>query len=411
MCGIYGLVGNAPDEAALTAIAEIRELALIRGRDGGEQEQQETKGGRVAIIGSTRATPTTEPEVIERRPFRGIVFNGTIANDRELGVRPGGVDTEALQSIERDSLAGFRASVTRIVGSFAIAALDTARRGTVYLACNYRPIYWYARKPDLYYFASTEAMLEPVMRWGHRAVKMRPYSVLDLWNGDTLELPMEERPVAVVLCSGGLDSTVAAMEAAKAGKRVHLMVVDYGHRAFQAEFDAVAAIGLKMGWPVTRHEVTRGSFSLHSSLVNRSMEIARGPEAAEFAYEWVPGRNLLLLAYACAFAESEGFHHVILGTNMEEAGAFPDNEPEFIDRFNDVLWNATRAGYRLSVEAPLANLTKTEIVRRGIELGAPLELTWSCHLERRASGPCGVCGSCWMRAEAFRRAGCADPAL
>lgn len=407
MCGIYGVVGHDIDEAALEA---LRELATVRGRDGGYQERQETRGGRVAIIGSTRATPTTEPETIERNPFPGIVFNGTIANDRELGVRPGGVDTEALQTLERDSLAGFRTSVGRIVGSFAIAALDTAKRGTVYLGCNYRPIYWYARRPDLFYFASTEAMLEPVLRWGHRAVKIRPYSVFDLWNGDSLELPMEERPVSLVLCSGGLDSTVAAMEAAK-GQRVHLMVVDYGQRAFSAEFDAVAAIGLKMGWPVTRHELTRGNFSFRSSLVDRTMELARGSEAAEFAYEWVPGRNLLLLAYACAFAESEGFHRVIIGTNMEEAGAFPDNEPEFVDRFNDVLWNATRAGYRLSVEAPLSNLTKTEIVRRGIELQAPLDLTWSCHTQGTDRKPCGVCGSCWMRAEAFRRAGCADPAL
>jgi len=107
----------------------------------------------------------------------------------------------------------------------------------------------------------------------------------------------------------------------------------------------------------------------------------------------------VMLALATAFAEARGINTIALGNNLEEAGAYPDNEPEFINRFNGMLPFAVGDGKRVRVIMPVGNLMKHEIVALGHTNGAPLHLTWSCY--RAGSIHCGTCGPCYMRRTAF----------
>jgi 7-cyano-7-deazaguanine synthase len=136
-----------------------------------------------------------------------------------------------------------------------------------------------------------------------------------------------------------------------------------------------------------------------SPLLRDDSNIAGGEEGAEFAHEWVPARNIVMLSIATAYAEAKGFDYIVLGNNLEEAGAYPDNEPEFINRFNDLLPFAVGDGKRVRVVMPVGNLMKHEIVDLGHRLGAPLDLTWSCY--RAGDKHCGTCGPCFMRRTAF----------
>lgn len=135
--------------------------------------------------------------------------------------------------------------------------------------------------------------------------------------------------------------------------------------------------------------------------------VAGAVAGAEWAHEWVPARNLLMLSWAAAFAEANDYHHIALGNNLEEAGAYPDNEEELTTLFGDLLPNAVQNGYGLNVLSPVGNLMKHEIVRVGLEIGAPYHLTWSCYLDGERH--CGHCGPCFMRRTAFERNGARDP--
>jgi 7-cyano-7-deazaguanine synthase len=203
---------------------------------------------------------------------------------------------------------------------------------------------------------------------------------------------------ALVVCSGGLDSVVAATKLVREGHDVELIHFMYGSRAEGREQAAVVAVGEALGVPVRFHAISAYQPE-DSPLLRADSTIAGGEEGAEFAHEWVPARNLLMLATATALAEARGFQLVALGNNLEEAGAYPDNEPEFIDRFNDLLPFAVGDGKRVRVVMPVGNMMKHEIVALGHELKAPLHLTWSCY----RTGPvhCGRCGPCYMRSTAF----------
>ena len=138
-------------------------------------------------------------------------------------------------------------------------------------------------------------------------------------------------------------------------------------------------------------------------------EIAGAVEGAEYAHEWVPARNLLMIAHAVAFAEANGFSYVALGNNLEEAGAYPDNEEEFTHLLDMALDYAVSDGAKVRLIAPLGGLMKHEIVALGASLGVPYELTWSCY--RGGNVHCGRCGPCMMRKTAFARHGLTDPAF
>ena len=201
------------------------------------------------------------------------------------------------------------------------------------------------------------------------------------------------------MCSGGLDSVVSAAYAQRElGLDIHLIHFMYGSRAEGPEVKAVQAVAQALGaeitlfpLPVYRKE--------DSPLLDPDSKVAGGEEGAEFAHEWVPARNLLLLSVATAFAEARGMETIVLGNNLEEAGAYPDNEPEFIAKFNDLLPFAVGDGRRMRVIMPVGNMMKHEIVVLGAEIDAPMHLTWSCY--RAGELHCGKCGPCFMRRTAF----------
>jgi len=138
-------------------------------------------------------------------------------------------------------------------------------------------------------------------------------------------------------------------------------------------------------------------------------QIAPGVTGAEYAHEWVPARNLLMIAKAVAYAEANGYGAVALGNNLEEGGAYPDNEEQFTTLLNAALPYAVQEGSKVELLAPVGMLMKHEIVALGARLGVPYELTWSCY--RGGEHHCGACGPCFMRREAFRRNGLVDPAF
>ncbi len=122
---------------------------------------------------------------------------------------------------------------------------------------------------------------------------------------------------------------------------------------------------------------------------------------------WVPARNVVFLSIGAALAENYRFDTIVTGFDAEEAATFPDNTPEFVENFNRMLTKGTLT--HPEVYTPLISMSKTEIVRKGLEIRAPIEWSWSCY--EGGERPCGICESCLRRARAFNVAGVNDPLL
>lgn len=367
-----------------------------------------------------RAEPTTEyvqnKTAKDQQPYTlglwTIVHNGTIANDKELrtGELSTPIDSAAIverllfNKDESDSWNTFKRTVLELKGSFAILAAHHLEPDTIYAATNYRPI-WCIETHTGLYFASSRDYFPP----GYPPRMLPPYSISKFWRtGDVthysqVEVPRTRTPGptrALVVCSGGLDSVVAATVAQRQlGYDVALLHFHYGSRVEEKETDAVAAVNMALGLGAAHYLRMTQYDPEDSPLMRKDDRIAGGEAGAEFAHEWVPARNLIMLAMATGYAEAKGFDKVILGNNLEEAGAYPDNEPEFIQRFNDLLPFAVADGKRVQVEMPVGNLMKHEIVALGHQVGAPMHLTWSCY--RAGEKHCGTCGPCFMRRKAF----------
>ena len=457
MCAIIGaLVWNVTTSKRINEVnAMLNHIVMMsheRGRDGrgylinaeGDyeshylDERDVTRGNSVTyqerdffttptpvatFLSNLRAEPTTEFVLNkikdDQQPYLegdwGIVHNGTIANDAEL--RTGMLNTEIDSAAIAEELARtscntldgegvslhFRSMVRRLKGSFAILANHAARPNHLHLAVNYRPI-WYVVTDYGVFFASARHYFPP-----HTNPRMvDPYSAMDFIVGANGELNISSRSLrrytgnkkALVVCSGGLDSVVAATHTQRSlGYDIHLIHFMYGCRAEGPEVAAVKAVAGELDVNYTLFPLNIYDES-DSPLLQDDSGIAGGEEGAQFAHEWVPARNLLLLSVATAYAEAKGFDTIILGNNLEEAGAYPDNEPEFIARFNDLLPFAVGDGKRVEVIMPVGNLMKHEIVALGHEVGAPLHLTWSCY--RAGEHHCGTCGPCYMRRTAFK---------
>lgn len=367
------------------------------------------------VIGNFRAEPTTEyvarKREADQQPYRlegwNIVHNGTIANDKELRTNQGyptKIDSAAI--VEQLAAAGeipdktyakyvFQVVISRLKGSYAILATHDNFPDLVFAACNYRPI-WFAKQDNAVFFASSHQYFP-----GEFVPEMLPAYSCWAFEPDQiyrLDEPIDRGTKALVICSGGMDSVVAATMVKQEGYQVELLHFQYGSRAENPEEAAIKAVAEYLEVPL--HLIPMKIYDPKDSPLLRSdSTIAGGEEGAEFAHEWVPARNLVMLAIATAFAEARGFGTIVLGNNLEEAGAYPDNEPEFINRFNEVLPFAVGDGKKVRVIMPVGNLMKHEIVALGHKLGAPLQFTWSCY--RAGMLHCGTCGPCFMRKTAF----------
>lgn len=370
------------------------------------------------MVGNHRAEPTTEyvkdKRETDQQPYTRdgwhVVHNGTIANDKALRDHtvPTAIDSAAIAEVLGRPIPGaysmsgiFKAGVRQLKGSFAILAYHENDLSRMFVACNYRPV-WYAKTDDGFYFASSRQSFP----YGCNPVMLKPYSIAEFHSdGQILLSPLHEQPVdagqrktALVVCSGGLDSVVSAASMRSLGYDLHLIHFLYGSRAEGPEVRAVKQVAETLGAKLTLFPLAvydKGD----SPLLDPDSKVAGGEAGAEFAHEWVPARNTVLLAVATAFAEARGYEVIVLGNNLEEAGAYPDNEPEFIARFNDLLPFAVGDGKRMTVMMPVGNMMKHEIVKLGHQLDAPMDQTWSCY--RAGVLHCGTCGPCYMRRKAF----------
>jgi len=365
------------------------------------------------FIENIRAEPTTEyvkhKKLGDQQPYQSgkwaIVHNGTIANDKELRTHevPTQIDSAAIAEVLGDSPPNFNSftdAIKQLKGSYAILAYHIDEPETIYCACNYRPI-WYCKTDVGVFFASSEeyfpSNLTPCLLPPYTMKKFQHWASQLVTS--QLDLLEDRNQKALVVCSGGLDSVIAATYTQRVlGYDIELLHFTYGCRAEDKEVEAVKAVAEELRVPcrIVPLPVYK---QRDSPLFDKDSKVAGGEAGAEFAYEWVPARNLLLLSVASAIAEANGFETLVLGNNLEEAGAYPDNEPEFIRQFNKILPFAVGDGKQLQVIMPIGNFMKHEIVKLGDNIGAPMHLTWSCY--RHGEIHCGSCGPCFMRRTAF----------
>ncbi len=217
----------------------------------------------------------------------------------------------------------------------------------------------------------------------------------------------DSRTRVVVLLSGGMDSCVCAALAARdhAAAAVH---VSYGQRTEARELRAFQGICDQLGIRdrlVVRNEALRAIGG--SALTDSSISV---PEAHEIGVgvpvTYVPFRNAHFLSVAVSWAEVLGAEKVYIGAVEPDSSGYPDCRPEYYRAFNDVVRAGTKDG-SIQVVTPLIAMRKAEIVRLGLELNAPFDLTWSCY--QREDRACGICDSCVLRLRAFREAGADDP--
>ena len=221
-------------------------------------------------------------------------------------------------------------------------------------------------------------------------------------------------PKAVVLLSGGLDSTTSAAIAADRGFQLYALSFDYAQRHVR-ELEAAIAVGKHMG--VKDHKVLRiplGELG-GSALTDAAIDVPDAPAdpkdiGGEIPVTYVPGRNTVFLSLALSYAEVVGADAIFLGINAMDYSGYPDCRPEYLAAMQHVADLATKQGvegHGPRLEAPLVEMTKADIVRAGVAHGAPLHLTWSCYRGGRAA--CGTCESCALRLRGFEEAGLDDP--
>jgi 7-cyano-7-deazaguanine synthase len=221
----------------------------------------------------------------------------------------------------------------------------------------------------------------------------------------------EDAPLAVVLLSGGMDSCVTAAVASQE-YRLALLHSSYGQRTEARErlaFEQIAAhFNAHYRLQIEQRYMTRIG---GSALTDASIEVPDADlvaaQAGQIPVTYVPFRNAHFLAAAVSWAEVLGATKVFIGAVEQDSSGYPDCRPAYYQAFEKLIDLGTRPETHIAIETPLIGLSKAEIVRRGVALGAPLELTWSCY--RSSEEACGVCDSCALRRRAFEQAGVADP--
>ena len=357
------------------------------------------------VVGNFRATPTTEAEseIDILQPYDGIVHNGVIANDKHFSNEL--IDSIVLPQIFVTRKFEFMGDeLDKIEGSYALAYFTNK---SLHLACNYKPIYFVKRETG-FMFASTPNMLADY------SVPLKPYSRMKVsWSHvgqaffnvqtEVKDLPRIQNNKVAISASAGLDSTTVAYMLKEQGYDVTLIHFKYDCLAQTREVKAIHKIAEQGRFDlefiqmpnVMRGTITEGTY--HKSQI----------EGTEYAMDWVSGRNLLMLSILTAWAEANVYGYIAFGGNLEESGAYPDNEQEFGRKFNEILPFATQNKVKIELLQPISTMMKHEIVKEGVRLKVPYELTWSCYSD--ADKHCNNCAPCYMRRVAFERNGWVDP--
>lgn len=215
--------------------------------------------------------------------------------------------------------------------------------------------------------------------------------------------------LGIVLASGGMDSCVTAAIAASKCDEMAMLHISYGQRTEQRErkaFNDIADF-----YKVTRRMTTSIAHLAQiggSSLTDRNIEVSQADiESKEIPTSYVPFRNAHLLSIATSWAEVIGAGRIYIGAVAEDSSGYPDCRPEYYEAFNRVIEVGTKPETKIEIITPVIQLRKSEIIRRGVELGAPLHLSWSCYKSEDLA--CGECDSCALRLRGFNEAGLTDP--
>lgn len=423
------------------------EEASIRGRDsagvsirGREVESFKTTGDvsdiiekiklhghMTSAIANLRAEPTTEyvenKELTDVQPYSSnethMVHNGTIANDKELkeeyGIDLPTIIDSAIIPIVLDRENG---DVSKLKGSMALAWWDE-KHCDLYLYKNYQPIsVFYVNKLRTYFFCSYRSTFLNALKlngyntdklpmYQFREIDFPPYSKMTfrrLGHSITRDI-RPDVDKAIVIISGGLDSTTSAKVACLNHKEITLCHFEYGCRAQDREIQAVNDIAEALRSDHPEHKITVEILDLSflkklggSTLIDgEDGDIGKGEQGAEFALDWVPFRNGTMIALAAAYCDRHKIGNIYLGLNLEESGAYPDNTTEFYQTFNKVLDVGSQS--RPIIKNPLGDLMKHEIVNLALHIKAPIDKSWSCY--RGDEKPCGKCGPCYLRSKAF----------
>lgn len=227
--------------------------------------------------------------------------------------------------------------------------------------------------------------------------------------GNALQKP------AVVLLSGGLDSATVLAIAREQGYAAHALSFSYGQR-HSYELEAARRVASALG--AVQHRVATIDLRVFGgSALTSDIDVPKDRDAEQMSHgipiTYVPARNTIFLSFALAWAEVLGSSDIFIGVNALDYSGYPDCRPEFIRAYEEMANLATRAGVegrqRLKIHTPLIDMTKAEIVCRGIELGVDYGMTSSCYDPAADGAPCGGCDSCLLRRKGFRECGMEDP--
>ncbi|MFN6962708.1 MAG: 7-cyano-7-deazaguanine synthase QueC [Pyrinomonadaceae bacterium] len=220
---------------------------------------------------------------------------------------------------------------------------------------------------------------------------------------------MQNESLAIVLVSGGMDSCVTAAIARYEREDLAFLHISYGQRTEARERQAFNDIadfyGVERRLDVSIEYLAKIG---GSSLTDNNIEVSEADlESKEIPTSYVPFRNANMLAIATSWAEVSGASAIYIGAVAEDSSGYPDCRPEFYEAFQRTIDAGTKPDTRIEIRTPIIHLSKAEIVKKGIELGAPLHLTWSCY--RSETLACGTCDSCALRLRGFEQAGVEDP--
>jgi 7-cyano-7-deazaguanine synthase len=445
MCAISGVFFKKPPDAYTLVFMRnlynrIQEDSRERGRDSVGMAMLDSNLGvvsmksvvpkvldipfsssTIAVIQNYRAEPTTEfvenksLDDVQPYSYDGyyVVHNGTIANDHEFtdGLElPTKVDSQAIP------VALSQGRFNELVGSQATAYFYE-KDGDLTLYRNYQPlsVFWLPRHNAYVFVSLDEYFTDNVLKQDYVKLDFPPYSSIVLSRNPMMsEVTSRRLPTnghkAIVVCSGGLDSTVAATIACEECNEITIAHFLYGCQAESQETKAVTKVTQSLQAKFPNKKITLKMFPLDyikelgGSPLTTGGEIAHGEAGAEFAHEWVPARNTVMIALIAAYCDRYDIGRIYLGLNLEEAGAYEDNNVVYYRFFNDVLDVGTKS--RPRIYNPLDCLMKHEIVKLALKIGAPIEHSWSCY--KGGEIHCGDCGPCYLRSKAFKMNGIKD---
>lgn len=216
---------------------------------------------------------------------------------------------------------------------------------------------------------------------------------------------------AVILLSGGLDSTTALAIAKEQNYDCYALSFDYGQKQ-RSELESSISIAKKSN--VIEHRIMKISLSDigGSALTDKAIDVPKHVESEEIPITYVPARNTIFLSFALAWAEVVNSQTIFIGVNALDYSGYPDCRPEFIEAFETMANLATKQsveGNRIQIKTPLINMTKAEIITKGLSLGVDYSATTSCYDANALGEACGECDACVLRKNGFSNANVVDP--